>query len=150
MALAAAVPIAAAAVSAGINGMFSGINTRAQRRWNERMWRMQNEYNTPANQMQRFREAGLNPNLIYGQGTSGNATNVNQSSASQTNFDPIGEMGKYQSFKLGQAQTDNVEKQTEAIDSEIAQRKADTALKMMQTLKTEKERLLVQQQTARS
>lgn len=41
--------------------------------WNERMWHMNNEYNTPANQIQRLKEAGLNPNLLYGnpsQGTS--------------------------------------------------------------------------------
>lgn len=30
-------------------------------------WNMQNAYNHPAAQMERFREAGLNPNLIYGQ-----------------------------------------------------------------------------------
>lgn len=33
------------------------------------MWEKTNEYNSPKQQMQRFREAGLNPNLIYGQGT---------------------------------------------------------------------------------
>lgn len=32
----------------------------------------QNEYNTPANQMQRFADAGLNPNLVYGLGSNGN------------------------------------------------------------------------------
>ncbi|UPW41900.1 DNA pilot protein [Dipodfec virus RodF1_80] len=39
-------------------------------------WNMQNEYNTPAAQMERYRAAGLNPNLIYGTGTSsaGNAS----------------------------------------------------------------------------
>jgi len=31
-----------------------------------------NKYNSPANQMSRFQEAGLNPNLIYGQGSPGN------------------------------------------------------------------------------
>jgi hypothetical protein len=31
-----------------------------------------NRYNSPAQQMQRYRDAGLNPNLIYGQGTPGN------------------------------------------------------------------------------
>jgi len=36
-------------------------------------WNMQNAYNDPAAQMARFRGAGLNPNLIYGQGNSGNA-----------------------------------------------------------------------------
>lgn len=44
-----------------------------QNQYNIDMWRMQNEYNSPAAQMQRFKEAGLNPNLIYGQGSNGNA-----------------------------------------------------------------------------
>lgn len=30
-------------------------------------WSMQNEYNSPAAQMQRFKDAGLSPHLIYGQ-----------------------------------------------------------------------------------
>jgi hypothetical protein len=38
------------------------------------MWKMQNEYNTPEAQMQRFKDAGLNPHLMYGQGTAGNAS----------------------------------------------------------------------------
>jgi len=37
-------------------------------------WNMQNAYNTPQAQMQRFAAAGLNPNLIYGQGSGGNAS----------------------------------------------------------------------------
>lgn len=37
------------------------------------MWEMQNAYNSPAEQMKRFGAAGLNPNLIYGQGSAGNA-----------------------------------------------------------------------------
>lgn len=36
-------------------------------------WNRQNEYNSPAAQMKRFKEAGLNTQLIYGQGTPGNA-----------------------------------------------------------------------------
>jgi len=32
-------------------------------------WNMQNQYNSPKEQMTRFKEAGLNPNLIYGQMT---------------------------------------------------------------------------------
>lgn len=38
------------------------------------MWNMQNMYNTPQAQMQRYLQAGLNPHLIYGQGNSGNAS----------------------------------------------------------------------------
>jgi regulator of replication initiation timing len=36
-------------------------------------WNRQNEYNSPKAQMQRYKDAGLNPQLIYGQGTPGNA-----------------------------------------------------------------------------
>lgn len=41
-----------------------------------RMWNMQNKYNSPAAQMQRFKDAGLNTNLMYGQGSSGNASSA--------------------------------------------------------------------------
>lgn len=36
---------------------------------NMRFWDMQNKYNTPKNQMSRLKDAGLNPNLIYGSGS---------------------------------------------------------------------------------
>lgn len=39
-------------------------------------WKMQNDYNTPANQIQRLRDAGLNPNLFYNMGNTGNASSV--------------------------------------------------------------------------
>lgn len=49
-----------------------------QNEWNEKMWHMQNEYNLPKNQMARYLDAGLNPNLIYGSGSAsaGNSTSV--------------------------------------------------------------------------
>lgn len=40
------------------------------------MWNLQNAYNTPAAQMKRFEEAGLNPMLAYTQGNPGNATSA--------------------------------------------------------------------------
>lgn len=40
---------------------------------NIKLWNMQNAYNHPMAQMDRFRKAGLNPNLIYGSGSSGAA-----------------------------------------------------------------------------
>lgn len=39
-------------------------------------WHMQNEYNSPANQMKRYEEAGLNPRLIYGQQNLGGHVSV--------------------------------------------------------------------------
>lgn len=48
-----------------------GIANR-QQFFNKQMLEEQLEYNTPANQMRRFQDAGLNPHLIYGQGSPGN------------------------------------------------------------------------------
>jgi hypothetical protein len=46
----------------------SQIYTNQQNKRNAiELWNMQNAYNTPKQQMQRFAEAGLNPNLIYKQ-----------------------------------------------------------------------------------
>lgn len=39
---------------------------------NKQLLQEQLKYNTPQSQMQRFQDAGLNPNLIYGQGSPGN------------------------------------------------------------------------------
>lgn len=41
--------------------------------WKKSLWEENNKYNTPSAQMTRFKEAGLNPHLIYGKGTSGNS-----------------------------------------------------------------------------
>lgn len=46
---------------------------RENREWQEMMWNKQNEYNSPAAQIQRMKEAGLNPALMYSQGNVGNA-----------------------------------------------------------------------------
>lgn len=45
-----------------------------QNQWD--MWNATNEYNTPANQMARFKAAGLNPHLIYGQSNSTNPVSI--------------------------------------------------------------------------
>lgn len=49
-----------------------------ERNWQEqwKMWNATNEYNDPAAQMARFENAGLNPNLIYGQQQTTSAMNV--------------------------------------------------------------------------
>lgn len=45
-----------------------------EKAYNLDLWNRNNEYNTPAAQMNRLKEAGLNPRLMYGEGTVGNAT----------------------------------------------------------------------------
>lgn len=78
---------AATAASAGFNAIAQGKMNKKTRQWNEKMyekqkadnlalWKMQNEYNSPLQQMQRLQEGGLNPNLVYGNGTVANNANT--------------------------------------------------------------------------
>lgn len=80
----AAAAIGAAATIASAGGQMyanAKLNKRAerynrdmaaiQRGWALEDWNMMNEYNSPAAQMQRYKDAGLNPNLIYGQTNEG-------------------------------------------------------------------------------
>lgn len=52
--------------------------------YNWKMLKYQNTYNSPVEQMARFRAAGLNPNLIYGQGNAGNMSSAPSSPRYQT------------------------------------------------------------------
>lgn len=54
-----------------------------QNQWNLQMWKLNNEYNSPAAQMARLRAAGINPALAYAQGGVGN-TAQSQPEASET------------------------------------------------------------------
>ena len=63
------------------------------------MWNMQNAYNSPTAQMSRLRQAGLNPNLVYGNGVTGN------SSGSAPQYEPAkiqrATMEPYRGWNLG-------------------------------------------------
>jgi len=77
--------------------MLERAQNKESQRWSEKMyqrqyddnvrfWNQQNEYNTPEMQMQRFKGAGLNPNLIYGQGSSGEAGPIKSPEVQKPNF----------------------------------------------------------------
>lgn len=90
------------------------------------LWRMNNEYNTPAAQVQRLKDAGLNPALIYGTGSSV-ATGVSKGAAhapqastpSRPSIDFLGALSMGQDIKMKQAQTTNIEKQNEVIQRKL-------------------------------
>lgn len=90
------------------------------------LWRMNNEYNTPAAQVQRLKDAGLNPALIYGTGSSV-ATGVSKGAAhapqaatpSRPSIDFLGALSMGQDIKMKQAQTANIEKQNEIITQKL-------------------------------
>lgn len=88
-------------VGQGINAAVQGGMNRRTRKWNEKMYALQrqhaledwariNEYNKPLSQMQRYKEAGLNPHLIYGQSNTADpvrSTDVKQWSPQAPQFD---------------------------------------------------------------
>lgn len=79
----------------------------------------QNQYNSPAMQMDRYTAAGLNPNLIYGSGASGG----NQSSTPKFDTPSVvnrvgpleipNMLGAYQQWEMQKAQIDSIKAQTQ-------------------------------------
>lgn len=52
------------------------LSKQQEQAYNLDLWHLMNEYNSPAAQMQRYQDAGLNPNLIYGQSNMTSAPNA--------------------------------------------------------------------------
>lgn len=93
--------------------------------YNSKMIDKQNAYNSPASQMARYSDAGLNPDLIYGQGSSGNQSSPASYSPPTVDyqhkpFDLPQVIGQFQDLKMQQAQIDNVKANTEATRAEVA------------------------------
>mgnify|MGYP000300207566 CR=1 FL=1 len=129
-----AVPLIAA--GAGLVGNIGGTmaTNRSSRRLAEyayrrdlEMWNRQNIYNRPENQMQRLRDAGLNPNLVYGSGsvTGNTAGQMPQYNAPDLEFRPgAGEIAstllQYNDVQVKQAQADNLQAATENVKAKTA------------------------------
>lgn len=134
MGIIAAAPLISAGASAfsGIYNAFAqGSANRKNRQFTREMyditrrdsladWHMQNEYNSPTAQMQRLRDANLNPNLVYGTGTVANNAGVPRSpSVESMKYEPpqleISGVGQglmsYYDIQMKEAQTKNLETQ---------------------------------------
>lgn len=122
------------------------INNRRSQKWNEKMyqrkyddsiafWNMQNAYNTPAAQMQRYKEAGLNPALMYGQGNSGNAGSIQVPDVGQPEFRTPNLQGVNRAMegllmsadlRIKQAQANNIETMTKVAEQDAMLRKTQS------------------------
>lgn len=95
-------------------------------------WDRQNAYNTPAAQMERFKEAGLNPNLIYGQSNDAGSVSPTDFKTPQTDSPRWGDafggimtyMDSMYNFEMKQAQTDNLRASNAVILQDAALRQA--------------------------
>lgn len=126
---------AAGSIIGGIAGpiITNAANRKAATRQHERnkeYWNLQNDYNHPSAQMARLRQAGLNPNLIYGTPSAaavGNADKISPNSLQKV--EPmnirLGEAAsKYVQIKNTEQQTDNLRKQRNVMDADIQLKKA--------------------------
>lgn len=115
--------IAAAAISGGGSILTSGLNYMFNRKLAKYQYELdqqaidrQNAYNSPIQQMARYKEAGLNPNMIYGSGGSaGNQTEIARFDAPRVNFDnPLqGALSSYFDARLKTAQEEHLKQQAE-------------------------------------
>lgn len=109
-----------------------------QAQMNEAYLNQQNQYNSAVAQMARFREAGLNPHLIYGQGSPGN-----QSSPLQYPQQRSVDQGAALNALLPNFQNAMmVQSQVASIDANTRQKHTITALNQLQARVLERNPLL--------
>lgn len=139
-------PLLIAGIAAGGQVLGGAVNAYAQGkmnkktiRYNERMylaqrrdaladWNMQNEYNSPSAQMQRFKDAKLNPNLVYGQMTEASpirSVNADGWRPEAPDYSFIGNavgtgIGAYMDFQIKQQQLENMQAQESVLAQENA------------------------------
>ena len=124
---------AIAGVSQGVNALLQSGQNRKNREFQERenekarqfavqQWNAQNEYNLPTNQMERLRDAGINPHLAYSNGTPMNSSNAPAAPSGVSSL-PAGEAPK---FNLGELyQTLLTKSQIKNMDADTAKKEAE-------------------------
>lgn len=149
-------PLPLAAIAAPIGGLLgSGINAFSQAKTNKRQeqfslnmynrqradaladYNMQNQYNSPAEQMKRFKDAGLSPHLIYGQ--TNTAAPIRSTDAKQVNYvaptvepDSLNVLGKYYELRSQEQQLKNMAAQGQLIDAQATKTKSETDWRNLQ------------------
>nr|WAE43842.1 MAG: DNA pilot protein [Microviridae sp.] len=143
--IAGAIPVVGSVVSGLINNANTNSNNAANRafqaeqqqqqnNYNTNMWMMQNDYNSPANQMARDKAAGLNPNLVYGTADNSVATaapmSVHNSYVAQPK-QPVdygsalaNGVRAFNDTRIGSAQTNNLQAQTTNTDQDTVLKQA--------------------------
>ena len=109
--------------------------------WNIEQWERENLYNSPIQQMQRLEQAGLNPNLMYGQGNPGSASSLRSEMPSSvaparvnSSLQFLGNslapaISMYQDLRYKHAQISVQQKQAALLDQEIAGKALDNIFK---------------------
>lgn len=94
-------------------------------------WNRQNQYNSPEAQMARFKEAGLNPHLIYGQMTTAQPIKTPEAKAPnyvapQADPQDFNILGRQYSLDAARLQNENMEKTGKLIDAQALKANSET------------------------
>lgn len=136
-------PIIGASIGA-VGGLISGIgqkrrdrlNQKRQHKYNKELaqynfdnnleqWNLQNAYNTPSAQMQRLKDAGINPHMAYAKGTPQNSAGAGPTMAQEgvdqsvgMAINPENILSQYQNFRSQNANINHVQKQAELTEKD--------------------------------
>lgn len=84
---------------------------------------LQNQFNSPLAQMNRLREANLNPNLVYGSGSvvgnTSDAANASQSKARTAELQKYAQLAQEQTLAHAQSEIENNKKYGNLIDAKV-------------------------------
>lgn len=118
--------LAAPFVGDAVNGLVSLFTAKRNRQNALDDWNRQNEYNSPAAQMQRYKDAGLNPHLIYGQSNTSQPVRSTDMVAPQLDPKNLDMITRHQNINQQKLATDNLQKQLEVQDANIKLIEANT------------------------
>jgi len=101
-------------------------------------WNRQNMYNAPDAQMKRFKDAGLNPHLIYGQMTTAQPIKTPEAKAPnyvapQVDPEGLNVLGKQYALETQRLQLENMQKQGELIKAQTLKTNSETDWKNVYT-----------------
>ena len=102
----------------GFDALGNILTNEHYKKQQQKLINQMNEYNTPANQVQRYKDAGLNPNLMAGQISAGNQSSSGEPHAMQLH--PIDVFTAASNVNLQAAQADEIRERA------IAQRNANS------------------------
>lgn len=113
-----------APIIAGVASLAGSLISNASNNRRERKaWERNNAYNHPLMQMQRLKDAGLNPHLVYGngvQGATGSSSSPQKTSDLELTHDFFNQLQQYVGAQKTQVETDNAKVAREVMIADIA------------------------------
>lgn len=150
-----------------LGGLLSGSTQNSQNEWAEKMWRMNAEWNSPANQLQLYKDAGLNPAFYMANGASGSSVSASSPSVGLPSVAALGDptaAAAYRNTSINQQNADtrsaevrqsiiNMQHEVDAIDAkalldgQLVDESKERIAEIKQRIKESAEHIIMMQAT---